>query len=104
MATCTYSGTLLDPSETGIVGATVRFNIQTPVMNTGATGLLAPKELSTTTTSGGAWSLTLSQGASGILTIDCPPDSLNATVKYKFDIVVPATSTATFPTGWQQTY
>lgn len=99
MSTCIISGILLDPSETPISGATIRFNIETPVLN-GASSLLGPKNVATTTAVDGSWSITASQNCSGVLTIDCPPDSANSTVKYTFSIIVPATPTAQFSNVW----
>lgn len=100
MATCTVSGKLLDPSEVAIVGANVRFNIESPSLAANGADLLGTKEVSTTTGSDGTWSLLLSQTSRGILTIEIPPNSLNSAVRYTFSLVIPATSSATFSSVW----
>lgn len=100
MATCIVSGTLLDPSETAISGANVSFDVQSPILDLNGVSLLGPKAPSTTTASDGTWSLTLSRGISGILSIDVPPDSLNGANRYEFTIAVPVAATATFPSVW----
>ena len=99
MATCTVSGIFTDPSGTGIVGATVRFCTDTPAFDASSNAVM-PKEVTTTTTTGGAWSISVVQGISGFLTIDLPPTSTGPAVKYKFSMIIPQTSTATFTTCW----
>jgi hypothetical protein len=60
-AVCVVSGTVLDGGSNPIVGTVVRFRVVSPVLaTTGAA--LATQDLTTTTTAGGAWSLTLVQG------------------------------------------
>lgn len=100
MSTCVVSGTFLDPSETAISGAKVKFNIDNPVLNAGLANLIGPKEISTTTATDGTWSLTITQGCSGTLSIDCPPDGLNSTRRYSFALNIPLASTATFSSTW----
>lgn len=100
MATCVVSGILKDPSETAIAGATVRFNVQGPILDNTGSILLGPKEVSTSTASDGTWSLTCSQACTGLISIDCPPDGVNGTQRYEFSVAIPASSTATFPTVW----
>lgn len=99
MATCVVSGTFLNPSEVAISGATVKFNIATPVLNPGG-AVLSNQEVSTTTASDGTWSLTLSRGVTGTITLLCPPDGLNSAVRYTFAISVPVASTANFSSIW----
>lgn len=97
MATCVVSGTVVDPSETGISGAVVKANVVTPNFN-GGTSLIASKEISTTTAASGTWSLTLSQGLSVIVAIEFPPNSTNSNVRSTYSFTVPATTTASFST------
>lgn len=98
MATCTLSGTLVDPSETAVSGATIVFKISNAYANGSATKFFVPKDLSTTSASDGTWSLTLSQGISGIISIDYTKSNIAASNKLNYSIVVPATSTAVFNT------
>jgi hypothetical protein len=95
MATCVVSGTLIDPSGTGIQGATIKANIVAPYL-AGGTSLISPKEQSTQTNSSGVWSLTLIQGLSVIVAIEAPQNATDSNRRNTFSIIVPATSTATF--------
>lgn len=96
MATCVVSGVIKDPSETAISSATVRANIVTPFFV--STVLIVPEELSTTTDANGAWSLTLSQSNSYIVTIEYPPNASSSAKRYNYAITTPASGTATFST------
>lgn len=96
MATCAVSGTLMDPSETAISGATVRFTIQTPNFNGSTINFFAPKEITTTTASNGTWTLNISQGMSGVISFDYPPNSTDSTRRINYSVVIPAASTASF--------
>lgn len=98
MATCVVSGTFVDASETGISAATVSFRIVSAYANSSTTNFFVPKVLSTTTGSLGTWSMALSQGISGILSIDYPSGTASPSVRLNYSIVVPATSTANFNT------
>lgn len=53
-----------------------------------------------TQSSPGSWSLSLVQGSSGTLTLDLPPSSTGPITKYKFAVVIPSTTTATFAQCW----
>jgi hypothetical protein len=99
-ATCILSGTFLDPTGDAIVGATVRFNVESPVIDNTGAYILSPKEVTTTTASDGSWSLTLSQGASGSLSLDCPPDATSSTQRYSFSVQVPTAASSTFISAW----
>ncbi len=99
MATCTVSGTFLNPQGSAVSGATVRFNIESPVLD--ATGrLLMPKEITTTTAVDGTWSLDILQSIAGNLSLEINPTSLSPLVRYCFSMVIPATGTATFASCW----
>ena len=98
MATCVVSGTLLDPSETAISGATVSFKIDNAYANSSSTNFFAPKTVSTTTASDGTWSLTLSRGISGVIQIDYTADSYSPARRLSFSVVVPAAATSSFNT------
>lgn len=99
MSTCLVSGTFLDPSEAAISGAAVTFTVENPVLNA-SSNLLLPKQISTTTAADGTWSLAISQGCGGVLTLQCPPNSINSAVPYSFSLAIPNTSTATFASVW----
>ncbi len=92
MATCTVSGTVLDPSGMAVVSAPVVFNIQNPTLD----AVTDPVEGSTSTDVTGAWSLTLAQGLSGIFTISVPLNTASRAIPYKFNSIIPASSTASF--------
>lgn len=68
----------------------VDFNIQTPLVS------IEPVEGSTTTDANGAWSLALQQGLSGVFTISSRVSSLSRTTPYKFNVNIPATTSASF--------
>lgn len=95
MSQCTVSGTLLDPSSTAISGAIVKFNIQNPV-----TGILSPQEVRTSSATDGTWSLAVSQGVTGIFTVESSEDSKNSNSTHTFNAVIPSSSTATFSSVW----
>lgn len=96
MATCTVSGVVKDVSETAVQSASVRAKIVTPFFST--TIHIVPKEISTTTDTSGAWSLSLNQGSQCIVTIEYPPNTTDSKLRYSYSITVPATSTANFST------
>lgn len=99
MATCTVSGTFTTPQGTAVSGATVRFNIQSPVLDASG-NLLMPKEISTTTATDGSWSLAITQNVSGYLYLDLAPNSTSPTVRYSFSLIIPVATTATFASCW----
>jgi hypothetical protein len=99
MATCTVSGNFVTPLGAAIVGATVRFNIDNPCLDASGNAIM-PQESTTTTGAGGAWSLAITQGVSGSLTLDLNPTTTSAVVKYQFSLVIPSASSATFASCW----
>ncbi len=99
MATCAISGAVVDASETAVGNVVVKFVVTTPYANGSATNWFIPKEVSvTTSTLTGAWTMTLSQGLSGIMSFDYPPNSTDSARRIQYAIVVPATPTASFNT------
>lgn len=94
MATCTVSGKIVDSTETAVQGATIKFSIVTPYLNS-SSNLFVPKEISTTSATDGTFSLGLSQGISGVIYIDYPPNATDSVRRYTFSVVIPATATAT---------
>lgn len=94
MATCAVTGTIFDPTGTGISGATVQFLTQNPQVDIG-NAFVMPVAVSTTTTSGGVFSLSLDQGISGIFQISVNVNGLSPQVLYSFGITVPATASTT---------
>lgn len=96
MATCAVSGTLKDPSETVISGATVRANLVRPVFV--STSLLMPAEVLTTSDSSGNFTLNLSQSLGYIVSIEYPPSALESSRRYNYTITTPATTTANLST------
>lgn len=99
MANCTVSGTFTNPQGTAISGATIRYNIESPVLDLSG-NLLVPKEITTTTATDGSWSLSLIQGTAGNLVLDLSPSSSAPIVRYNFSMVIPSTSTASFASCW----
>jgi len=96
MATCVVSGIIKDPSETAIESATIRAKIVTPYFST--TIHILPKELSTTSSASGTWSLTLNRGAECIVQIEYPPNGTDSNKRYNYTITVPDSATADFST------
>lgn len=99
MALCNVTGVFLDPQSGAIVTGTVRFNIETPTIDSGGNAIV-PREITTSTDSNGAWDLDIIQGISGILTFDALPASGAPIVKYTFSLVIPADTSATFSECW----
>lgn len=95
MSVCTVSGTLLDPSSTAISGAVIRFNIQNPV-----TGVISPHEVRTSSAANGTWSLDITQGVTGILTIEYAEDSSESSSEHAFNLSIPSQTSATFSSVW----
>jgi hypothetical protein len=95
MASCVITGTLLDPSETAVASATVRFNICTPNFNSG-TSLFVPKEISVQTNTLGVFTVTLAQGLSVVASILYPPNATDSALRTNYAFSVPATTTAAF--------
>lgn len=95
MATCSITGTIVDPTGTAISGATVELHVTSPQFDT-ANNLVAPYTATVTTNVSGVFTLIADQGISAIITINYPPNSTDATKKYTYSVVVPSTSSATF--------
>jgi hypothetical protein len=92
MATCTVSGTLTDCTSTPLVGMVVQFTTQSPGFS------VEPVAGVTTSSSSGAWSLSILQGTSGQFTIYVPNGSTGNLVPYKFNAVIPSATSANFST------
>jgi hypothetical protein len=60
MATCTITGTLVDPTGTGINGATVELRVTTPQFDA-SNNLVVPYTSTVTTNSSGAFTITADQ-------------------------------------------
>jgi hypothetical protein len=95
MATCSLTGTLVDPSATAISGATIAASVVSPQFDV-AGNLVMPFTISTTSNSSGVWTLVLDQGISVTLTIQYPPNSTDSTRRYNYNFVVPSASSQTF--------
>lgn len=96
MATCAVSGVVKDITETAIEGAVIKANIVTPYFTT--TIQIVPKEVSTTSSASGAWTLNLNRGASVLITIEYPPNSTDSRLRKTFAATIPAAATADFST------
>lgn len=96
MATCIVSGTLVDPSETPMSGISVTFRIANSSLNGSSTNFFLPKEITTTSAVNGTWTLTLSQGLSGQISLDFPQTSISPTRRLNYSVIIPATPTTTF--------
>lgn len=94
MALCAVSGSVKDPSETAISGAVIKANIVTSFFV--STDQIVPKEISTTSSSLGAWTLNLSQAHSYLISIEFPPNTTDSSKKLSYSITTPATPTANF--------
>jgi len=99
MARCLVSGIFTDPQGNAVSGATVRVNLDSPVFDASG-NLLMPKEVTTTTATNGSWSISLIQSISCVLTLDLTPTTNSPVVKYKFSLITPAATTATFAACW----
>lgn len=95
MANCSVTGTLLDSSSTAVAAVVVKFRTVTPALDL-LGNLVLPVEIGTTSDSLGAWSLSLTQGISGVLSFDYPPSTLSPTRRNTYSITVPATTSAAF--------
>lgn len=93
MPTCVVSGTLVDPSGTAISGAPLSFRLMAPIVVTPSIGPVAD---STTSASDGTWSLTIGQSLSGIISITSQDVPTAKPVIYGFNVIIPASATATF--------
>lgn len=96
MAQCTVSGIIQDLSATGIESAVIKAEVITPVFVT--TIQVLPTTISTTSSSTGAWSLSLMQGVSCRVTIEYPPNDMDSRRVLTYAITVPASGSANFST------
>lgn len=94
MATCSITGTLVDPTGAGISGATVELRISAPQFDA-ASNLVLPYVATTTTNSSGVFTLTADQGISAIITIDYPPNATDSIRRYSYSVSVPSSASAT---------
>jgi hypothetical protein len=97
MATCTITGTIVDPTGTGINGATVELRVTTPQFDS-TNNLVVPYTSTVTTDSSGVFSLVADQGISAIITIDYPPNATDSIRRYPYAVLVPSATTANFNT------
>lgn len=97
MATCSITGTLVDPTGTAINGATVELRVTTPQFDA-ANALVVPYTSTVTTNASGTFTLNADQGISAIVTIIYPPNATDSGRRYSYSILVPAASSATFNT------
>lgn len=95
MATCSITGTLVDPTGTAISGATVEIRVVSPQFDA-AGSLVMPFTSLVTTNASGAFTLSADQGISAVITIDYPPDATDSNRRYSYSIVVPSAASATF--------
>lgn len=95
MATCTITGTLVDPTGTAISGATVELRVTSPQFDA-SNALVMPYTASVTTNSSGGFTLTADQGISAVVTIDYPPNSTDSSRRYSYSVLVPSATSATF--------
>lgn len=95
MATCSITGTLVDPTGTAVSGATVELRVTTPQFDA-ANALVVPYTSSVTTNASGVFTLTADQGISAIITIDYPPNATDSIRRYSYAVTVPSTAPATF--------
>ena len=93
MATCIISGTIQDPSEAAIAGVTLSFRLITPLFISTVI-LTVPEVVTTTTASDGTFTLTLTQGCSGILDIQYPPNSIDSSRILSYAVNIPLAVTA----------
>jgi hypothetical protein len=97
MATCSITGTLVDPTGTAISGATVELRVSTPQFDA-ANALVVPYTSTVTTNASGVFTLIADQGISAILTIVYPPNATDSGRRYSYSILVPTASSANFNT------
>jgi len=95
MATCSITGTLVNPTGTGISGATVELRVTTPQFDA-ANSLVVPYTSTVTTNSSGVFTLTADQGISAIVTVVYPPNATDSGRRYAYSVVVPSSASATF--------
>lgn len=95
MATCSITGTLVDPTGAAISGATVELRVTTPQFDA-ANALVVPYTSTVTTNASGVFTLTADQGISAIVTIVYPPNATDSGRRYSYSVLVPTASTAAF--------
>lgn len=89
MSTCIVTGIVTDCSGVPLSGLNVYFNTQSPSTST------QPARIATTSASNGTWSIPILQGTSGTFTVYTTSSSNGNTSPYQFNVLIPATSTAT---------
>jgi hypothetical protein len=97
MATCTITGTIVDPTGTGISGATIELRVTSPQFDA-SNSLVVPYTSTVTTNSSGVFTLTADQGISAIVTIDYPPNATDSVRRYAYSVLVPSSSSTNFST------
>lgn len=90
MSLCVVTGTVLDSGSNPISGVPVGFNTQTPTLSS------EPVAGLTTTDGNGNWSLSISQGTSGIFTVKINQSGVSNLTSYFFNALIPAASSAAF--------
>jgi hypothetical protein len=89
MSTCIVTGTMTDCSGAPLSGLNIYFNTQSPSTSP------QPARVTTTSAANGTWSMPIIQGLSGTFTVYTASSSTGNTSPYQFNVVIPATSTAT---------
>jgi hypothetical protein len=97
MATCTITGTLVDPTGTAISGAAVELRVTSPQFDA-SNSLVVPYTSTVTTDVSGVFTLIADRGISAVITIVYPPNATDSTRRYAYSVLVPSTPTANFHT------
>ena len=94
MATCSITGTLIDPTGTAVSGATVELRVTSPQFDADS-ALVIPYTSSVTTDASGAFTLTADQGISAVVTIVYPPNATDSSRRYSYSVTIPSAASAT---------
>lgn len=94
MATCTVTGTLLDPSGLPVSGATVYARVPVPYVT--STSVITPVMVSAVSTTLGAFTIALQQSMSVIFTVQYPIVGTEPMRMVSYTGNIPATTSADF--------
>lgn len=96
MATCTVTGKVTDSSETALASVDVTFRPVAGLVSTTLSALFVPKALTVATDTSGNFTMTLSQGLSGVMEFRYPPDASSTARLISYAVSVPALTSADF--------
>ena len=96
MATCAVTGQVRDSGETVLASVEVTFRPVAGLVSSTLSALFVPKVMVASTDSSGNFTLTLSQGLSGVMEFRYPPDASSTARLISYAVSVPALTSANF--------